>query len=190
MCMDEKILSCHDGDDEEVTFKARSFTQLLERLSESGLYWKDLGKEQAEYLLRGAIVGAFLLRDSSHPQYLFTLTFKTLSGVTNIRIVMEDGRYKLEAYDSKKTSIPSFETVLMLISYYVKLSRKISEQIRVQDVERTGQLHLTKPFYKKVCSLQHLCRRTINQSLKSGSIIQLPIPEKTKIYLSHYPYPV
>jgi hypothetical protein len=116
-----------------------------------------------------------------------------MTGVTNIRIVMDKGRYKLEAYYSDKMTTPSFETVLMLISYYVKLSGEIYEKTptkRAKDIARTNHLYLTKPVYEKVCSLQHLCRRTIHSNLKSGNLFRLPIPEKTKIYLSRYPFPV
>ena len=170
---------------------ARSLiVSVLQSLRESGLYWRGLSKEGAESLLNNANAGTFLIRDSSHPMYLFTLTVKTAMGVTNIRIAMEKGRFRLESYAEDATKTLNFENVLQLITYYMCLSKKTLEKDSAGSTRRSNQLYLEKPLYKRVCSLQHICRRTIHRNLNQGGILQLPIPDTAKVYISKHPFPV
>lgn len=158
-------------------------TSILQGLRQSGFYWRGLGKEQAELLLSNSTAGTFLLRDSSHQMFLFTLSVKTFSGITNIRIAMIDRRFSLETTDHS-TKAQSFDNVLQLITFYIKQSKAN------QGKKRTHQLYIDKPFYRKVCSLQHISRRTIHRNLTGGGLYELPVPDLARSYIANYPFPI
>ncbi|XP_020906281.1 suppressor of cytokine signaling 2-like [Exaiptasia diaphana] len=163
---------------------------VLQSLRQSGFYWRGLSKERAESLLANSQIGTFLVRDSSHPMYLFTLTVKTLMGVTNIRIAMENGRFSLESCTYDSTKLHRFENVLQLVTYYIRLSRETRNTDSKKGFVWKNELYLDKPLYKRVCSLQHICRRTIHRSLNKGGISKLPIPDMARLYISKHPFPV
>jgi len=159
------------------------FASILQSLHQSGFYWRGLSKEKAELLLSNSTVGTFLLRDSSHPNFLFTISVVIDNGVTNIRIAMIDRRFSLETTDhSARTQ--SFDNILQLITFYIKQSKGS------QHKRRTHGLYLEKPFYKRVCSLQHICRRTIHRNLVSGGIYELPIPDLARSYIANHPFEI
>lgn len=197
MCMDPIVNRTHSFQsggslavDATNISSSRSFiSSVLQSLRQSGFYWRGLNKERAESLLTELTIGTFLLRDSSHPKYLFTLSVKTLNGaITHIRIAMSNGRFNLESITDDSTKVQSFENVLELITYYMQLSKETMKMIK--EKRPNHQLYLEKPFYTRVCSLQHICRRTIHRNLTKGGICELPIPDLAKVYVSNHPFPV
>lgn len=68
-------------------------------------------------------VGAFLIRDSNHQKFLFTVTVCTSNGATNVRIVYRQGLFGLDCEDPM-TSKVRFGCVVKMVAYYVNNSRK------------------------------------------------------------------
>ncbi|EDO44866.1 predicted protein [Nematostella vectensis] len=166
---------------------------VLDTLRQSGFYWRGITKEQADIILRSCDMGAFIIRDSSSPNFLFTLSVRTVFGVTNIRIAMDRGRFSLESIDNENSEGPSFKCVVHLIYYYVKNSRHSERHLEDNYLRREPtkyKLYLGRPIYGAVSSLQHLCRRSINKQMRPNGVYALPIPAKLKIYISNYQYPI
>lgn len=55
-----------------------------------GWYWGSITASEARQHLQKMPEGTFLVRDSTHPSYLFTLSVKTTRGPTNVRIEYAD----------------------------------------------------------------------------------------------------
>jgi suppressor of cytokine signaling 2 len=94
----------------------------VDTLNESGFYWGNLTGEMGMKVVLANGIGSFLVRDSSHKQYLFTLTVNTSGGVTNVRIVYSHGLFSLDCEASDTSA--KFDCVLKMISYYVSNSKK------------------------------------------------------------------
>ncbi|CAI9588826.1 unnamed protein product [Staurois parvus] len=63
--------------------------------------------------------GFFLVRDSTHPSYLFTLSVRTNRGPTNVRIEYSDSLFRLDSNWLSKPRILSFPDVVSLVQHYV-----------------------------------------------------------------------
>ncbi|TMS19381.1 Cytokine-inducible SH2-containing protein [Larimichthys crocea] len=64
-------------------------------LENSGWYWGAVTATQAHAALQEASEGAFLVRDSSHPLYMLTLSVRTARGPTSIRIQYSGSQFLL-----------------------------------------------------------------------------------------------
>uniref|UniRef100_A0A672SJ29 Suppressor of cytokine signaling 7-like n=1 Tax=Sinocyclocheilus grahami TaxID=75366 RepID=A0A672SJ29_SINGR len=73
-----------------------SFTASLRELERCGWYWGPMNWEDAEMKLRGKPDGSFLVRDSSDPRYILSLSFRS-QGVTH--------HTRMEHYRGKHTYI-------------------------------------------------------------------------------------
>ncbi|KAF7213330.1 suppressor of cytokine signaling 7 [Nothobranchius furzeri] len=62
--------------------EASSFTASLRELEKCGWYWGPMNWEDAEMKLKGKPDGSFLVRDSSDPRYILSLSFRS-QGVTH-----------------------------------------------------------------------------------------------------------
>lgn len=176
------------------------FDTAVATLQTSGFYWGSITANQSKTLLMHKRVGAFLVRASSDPKHLFTLSLKTEAGVTNIRIVMCDGKFSLDQNNGTITRAranqqgsPRFDCVVKLVFYYMLLSwrtfRQSSSRTGTRD-KASAHLSLLWPLYKEVSSLQHLCRRTLNRHVIGDGVHRLPIPAKLKVFLRRYQYPI
>eukprot|EP00061_Rhincodon_typus_P017541 g46270.t1 len=94
-------------------------TTTLRQLDLSGWYWGSLTASEAKQQLNKMPEGTFLIRDSSHPSYLLTLSVKTNRGPTNVRIEYSNGKFCLDSYYLAKPRILAFNEVLSLIQHYV-----------------------------------------------------------------------
>ena len=162
----------------------------VQALKQSGFYWGGITNQQAKALLKDTSVGSFLVRDSSDQRYLFTLTLKTSIGVTSVRIVMEKMTFRVDSGGSKALT-PSFDCVVRLVHYYMQVyrtNRPMCDSQGMTTKDARGLLLLRYPLYKGVQSLQHLCRRTVNQVTRPESIHKLPVAHHLQIYLRNYPY--
>uniref|UniRef100_A0A8C6TKL4 Uncharacterized protein n=1 Tax=Neogobius melanostomus TaxID=47308 RepID=A0A8C6TKL4_9GOBI len=130
----------------------------LLQISNSSCYWGVLDRFEAEALLDGAPEGTFLLRDSTHSQVLFSVSFRRYSRSLHTRIE-QSGHVVgglLRHYSDPHTCL-FFEPLL------------------------AHPLPRTFPF-----SLQHLARCVICSCTTFTGLQTLPLPPHLKDYLTHY----
>lgn len=174
------------------------FDKVLETLHTSGFYWGAINADQSNRLLLQKTIGTFLVRASSNPKHLFTLSLKTARGVTHIRIIMCDGKFLLDqnvnngnamCSANRPTTLLRFDCVVKMIFYYMLVwgQRRFSSSTRSRDNGWT--LCLTAPLYKEVCSLKHLSRVKLNRHFGGDGIHKMSIPPTLKSYLKRYQYP-
>ncbi|KAE8615365.1 hypothetical protein XENTR_v10008494 [Xenopus tropicalis] len=143
--------------------------------------------DEAKEKLQDAPEGTFLVRDSSHTDYLLTISVKTSAGPTNLRIEYREGKFRLDSVVCVRSRLKQFDSVVHLIEYYVLLSK--NKKIESETLpNRTVHLWLVKPLYTSAPSLQHLCRMTVNKC--TDKIDELPLPMRLKEYITEYRYHV
>ncbi|XP_053324933.1 cytokine-inducible SH2-containing protein [Spea bombifrons] len=172
-------------------------------LRDSGWYWGSITATEAKQQLQKMPEGFFLVRDSTHPSYLFTLSVRTNRGPTNVRIEYSDSLFRLDSNYLSKPRILSFPDVVSLVQYYVsscqsegnkETSRESSPTPLVPtSPKEPAAVHLKLlhplPQRGQCPSLQHLCRLQINRSLVPDSdITELPLPRRMVEYLQRYPF--
>lgn len=157
----------------------------LRDLAECGWYYGPMSRKQSVHLLHKQPLGLFLLRDSSDPRFLFSLSVQTAVGPTSVRIHYSDGRFRLDAEPSLAGSVPTFQSVVALVQHYVSLG---GPQLCLSGSKYSHVL-LRAPLYKNVPSLKHLARLSLNRLVHSSEeVAPLPIPIVLKKYLIDYPY--
>ncbi|XP_072511683.1 suppressor of cytokine signaling 2 isoform X1 [Notamacropus eugenii] len=173
------------GTAEEQPPEVVRLTTAMRELSQAGWYWGSMTVNEAKEKLRDAPEGTFLIRDSSHADYLLTISVKTSAGPTNLRIEYQDGKFRLDSIICVKSRLKQFDSVVHLIEYYVRTCR---DKRAGAETPRNGTVHLylTKPLYTATPSLQHLCRLSINKC--TTKIWELPLPTRLKDYLKEYQY--
>lgn len=148
-----------------------------------GITWND-----AAQLLSGCSPGAFLVRDSSDPRFLYSLSVQTPRGPTSVRIHYYAGCFRLDAEPHLTPLMPRFATVNALVAHYVRDANPT--QVWVDSDGRTySAIQLVKPVYKnnKPPPLKHLARVAFNRArITQKNSCQLP-PAITR-YLAAYPY--
>lgn len=149
-----------------------------------GWYWGNMSVAEAKERLQDAPEGTFLVRDSSHSEYLLTISVKTSAGPTNLRIEYQDGKFRLDSITCVRSRLKQFNSVVHLIEYYVLMCKDRTET----PSNGTVHLYLNKPLYTSAPSLQHCCRITINKC--TNQIWELPLPTRLKEYLKEYRYQV
>ncbi|CAJ0946083.1 unnamed protein product [Ranitomeya imitator] len=144
--------------------------------------------------------GVFLVRDSTHPSYLFTLSVRTNRGPTNVRIEYSDSLFRLDSNWLSKPRILSFPDVVSLVQYYVSSCNSDSSKdpaSRSPPAPTSPKeppavhLKLLQPLHRSADSpsLQHLCRLQISRSVAPGSdLTALPLPRRMVDYLQRYPF--
>ncbi|XP_048878248.1 suppressor of cytokine signaling 2-like [Brienomyrus brachyistius] len=161
----------------------------MAHLRESGWYWGSLTAAQAKQVLSGALEGTFLLRDSSNPGYLLTLSVKTSLGPTHLRIEHSAGAFGFDSLAVARPRLRRFSGAVELVLHYAMASQSSAGGDTWPDQESSDgslQLRLTRPLCRTAPSLQHLCRITINRH--SCSPQELPLPPRLKAYLQEYPF--
>ncbi|CAM4579561.1 cytokine-inducible SH2-containing protein [Caretta caretta] len=182
--------------EEDLLCIAKTFSYLRE----SGWYWGSITASEAKQHLQKMPEGTFLVRDSTHPSYLFTLSVKTNRGPTNVRIEYADSKFRLDSNCLSKPRILAFPDVVSLIQHYV-MSCTVENKneapypppsplspVQKEMVAAAVHLKLIRPLSRKdsVPSLQHLCRLQINKS--TVEVDQLPLPRRMGYYLKQYPF--
>ncbi|XP_077909133.1 suppressor of cytokine signaling 2 isoform X1 [Ictidomys tridecemlineatus] len=175
------------GSAEEPAPEAARLAKALRELGQTGWYWGSMTVNEAKEKLKEAPEGTFLIRDSSHSDYLLTISVKTSAGPTNLRIEYQDGKFRLDSIICVKSKLKQFDSVVHLIDYYVQMCK---DKRSGPEAPRNGTVHLylTKPLYTSAPSLQHLCRLTINKC--TGTVWGLPLPTRLKDYLEEYKFQV
>uniref|UniRef100_A0A8C9ZW38 Cytokine inducible SH2-containing protein a n=1 Tax=Sander lucioperca TaxID=283035 RepID=A0A8C9ZW38_SANLU len=163
-------------------------------------YWGAVTAAQAHAALQEASEGAFLVRDSSHPLYMLTLSVRTARGPTSIRIQYNGAQFLLDSSSPARPSLSSFPNVPSLVQHYMGPERKAEEGKVVEEApskpsqqtiqETSVVLKLKRPVYKPqgLPSLQHLTRLVINRH--SDCPDQLPLPRPLLRYIQNYPFKV
>ncbi|KAM5170112.1 suppressor of cytokine signaling 2 [Mantella aurantiaca] len=164
----------------------RIATSMVE-LQRSGWYWGQMTVNEAKEKLQDAPEGTFLVRDSSHTDYLLTISVKTSAGPTNLRIEYREGKFRLDSVVCVRSRLKQFDSVVHLIEYYVLLSKNKKMENETLP-NRTVHLWLVKPLYTSTPSLQHLCRMTVNKC--TTKVQELPLPMRLKEYITEYRYHV
>ncbi|KAF7665703.1 hypothetical protein LDENG_00135150 [Lucifuga dentata] len=168
-------------------------------LENSGWYWGAITAAQAHAALQEASEGAFLVRDSSHPMYMLTLSVRTARGPTSIRIQYSGAQFLLDSSSPARPSLSSFPSVPSLVQHYMgperTEERKVEEEAPTKASQKTLQemsvvLKLKRAVYKPqgFPSLQHLTRLVINRHCDCPE--QLPLPTPLLRYLHDYPFKV
>ncbi|KAM8836090.1 suppressor of cytokine signaling 3b [Spinachia spinachia] len=179
----------------------------LRKLQESGFYWGAVGGREASALLRSEPPGTFLIRDSSDHHHFFTLSIQTAQGTKNLRIHSEGGGFFLQP-DPQNTQEPrQFDCVLKLVAHYMGKGpdggrgRDAPRGDHSREAEKTGcsvylihtsgervPLELRRPLSSSLSSLQHMCRRALNNQEGSGGAEQLP--HQLRGFLEEYDAPI
>ncbi|XP_050791803.1 suppressor of cytokine signaling 2 isoform X1 [Gopherus flavomarginatus] len=175
------------GPGAEVTERAAAerLAAAMEELRRAGWYWGNMNVAEAKERLQDTPEGTFLVRDSSHSEYLLTISVKTSAGPTNLRIEYQDGKFRLDSIICVRSRLKQFDSVVHLIEYYVLTckDRKTGPETPSNGIVH---LYLNKPLYTSTPSLQHQCRITINKC--TDKILELPLPTRLKEYLKEYQY--
>ncbi|XP_029906614.1 cytokine inducible SH2-containing protein b isoform X2 [Myripristis murdjan] len=181
----------------------RCITTTFQYLHTSGWYWGPMSASEARDALLKKPEGTFLVRDSSHPQYMLTLSVKTRCGPTNVRIEYRTGCFWLDSSSPGLPHLQSFPNVLSLIQHYIGSGHSPQGQTADEDnlhpkaKPDPGQptakdsgvlLKLMCPLNKPQAfpSLQHLTRLTINRHTSGPEL--LPLPRPLLHYLQDYPF--
>ncbi|KAG8436149.1 hypothetical protein GDO86_007305 [Hymenochirus boettgeri] len=169
-------------------------------LRESGWYWGSINATEAKQHLQKMPEGFFLVRDSTHPSYLFTLSVRTNRGPTNVRIEYSDSLFRLDSNYLSKPRILSFPDVVSLVQYYVSFCHSEGNKDTPcpsppasPSPKEPAAVHLKLlhplPHSAQCPSLQHLCRLQINRSLAPNTeLTELPLPKRMEEYLQRYPF--
>ncbi|XP_062260163.1 cytokine-inducible SH2-containing protein [Platichthys flesus] len=169
-------------------------------LENSGWYWGAITAAQAHAALQEASEGAFLVRDSSHPMYMLTLSVRTARGPTSIRIQYSGAKFLLDSSSPARPSLSSFSSVPSLVQHYMGPERKADKgNVEAEAPSKPSQqtiqeasvvLKLKRAVYKPkgLPSLQHLTRLVINRH--SDCPDQLPLPRPLLHYIQNYPFKV
>ena len=106
----------------------------------TGWYWGGMTASDAQAVLQAASEGTFLVRDSSHPLYMLTLSVKTKRGPTNVRIQYSCGRFQLDSSSPARPRLLSFPDISSLVQHYVGSGRGTPEDGRtgMDEVEEQG----------------------------------------------------
>lgn len=179
----------------------------LERLSatvralrQSGWYYEGITYQRSQELLQKTPVGTFLVRESSDPRFLFSLSVQTERGPTSVRIHYVNGYFKLDAQPHLQATMPIFPDVIRLVQYYVAQSRASTNAHEQVWVDPKGKLYsailLDKPLRReeRAPSLKHLARLAVHRAVgnKRGGTGEahrrLELPDSLSDYLSEYPY--
>ncbi|XP_050391642.1 suppressor of cytokine signaling 2 [Patella vulgata] len=159
-------------------------------------YYPECSSSEARKLLKSADVGTFLLRNSSDPKCLFSLSVKTQRGPTSVRIKYSGGLFQLDCEDGLSGKLPKFENVVALVNFHSTLSKNDKEN-KCLWLEPSGKKSLPvlfhKPKLRKPDSLKHLARIAVNACQSDIHIPEistdlLPIPQCLKLYLREYIY--
>ncbi|KAF7660338.1 hypothetical protein LDENG_00283580 [Lucifuga dentata] len=178
----------------------------LRKLQESGFYWGAVGGHEASSLLRSEPPGTFLIRDSSDHHHFFTLSIQTAHGTKNLRIHSERGGFFLQPDARSTHEPPQFDCVLKLIAHYMgkgpdagrdregasegKTERKMGNVYLIHTGGERIPLELRRPLSTSLSSLQHLCRRTLNNRGLGGSEHTEQLPHTLRDFLEEYDAPI
>lgn len=169
---------------------ASSFATSLRELEKCGWYWGPMNWEDAEMKLKGKPDGSFLVRDSSDPRYILSLSFRSQSVTHHTRMEHYRGTFSLWCH-------PKFEDRCHSVVEFIERAIMHSKngkflyflRSRVPGLPPTPvQLLYPVSRFSSVKSLQHLCRFCIRQLVRIDHIQELPLPTPLISYLRKFYY--
>ncbi|KAM7010008.1 suppressor of cytokine signaling 7 isoform 2-T3 [Tautogolabrus adspersus] len=170
--------------------EASNFTASLRELEKCGWYWGPMNWEDAEMKLKGKPDGSFLVRDSSDPRYILSLSFRSQRVTHHTRMEHYRGTFSLWCH-------PKFEDRCHSVVEFIERAIMHSKngkflyflRSRVPGLPPTPvQLLYPVSRFSNVKSLQHLCRFCIRQIVRIDHIQELPLPRPLISYLSKFYY--
>ncbi|NXL78614.1 SOCS7 protein, partial [Leptocoma aspasia] len=159
-------------------------------LSQCGWYWGPMNWEDAEMKLKGKPDGSFLVRDSSDPRYILSLSFRSQGITHHTRMEHYRGTFSLWCH-------PKFEDRCQSVVEFIKRAIMHSKngkflyflRSRVPGLPPTPvQLLYPVSRFSNVKSLQHLCRFRIRQLVRIDHIPELPLPKPLISYIRKFYY--
>nr|ABM68031.1 suppressor of cytokine signaling 8 [Tetraodon nigroviridis] len=181
----------------------RSITTTFQYLETSGWYWGPTSVSEAQEALVKKPEGTFLMRDSSHPKHMLTLSVQTCCGPTSVRVDYSRGSFWLDSIAAGQPCTQTFPDVLSLVQFYASSGPVPQSQtpsaahpkVKPEPAPDLAQgsnvaLKLMHPLHKPGAfpSLRHLTRLTINRHASCPD--QLPLPKPLLGYLQDYPFQV
>ncbi|XP_037742662.1 suppressor of cytokine signaling 7 isoform X4 [Chelonia mydas] len=169
---------------------ASSFAASLRELEKCGWYWGPMNWEDAEMKLKGKPDGSFLVRDSSDPRYILSLSFRSQGITHHTRMEHYRGTFSLWCH-------PKFEDRCQSVVEFIKRAIMHSKngkflyflRSRVPGLPPTPvQLLYPVSRFSNVKSLQHLCRFRIRQLVRIDHIPELPLPKPLISYIRKFYY--
>ncbi|XP_041673265.1 uncharacterized protein LOC121529455 isoform X2 [Cheilinus undulatus] len=167
-----------------------SFATSLRELEKCGWYWGPMNWEDAEMKLKGKPDGSFLVRDSSDPRYILSLSFRSQGVTHHTRMEHYRGTFSLWCH-------PKFEDRCHSVVEFIERAIMHSKngkflyflRSRVPGLPPTPvQLLYPVSRFSSVKSLQHLCRFCIRQLVRIDHIQELPLPTPLISYLRKFYY--
>uniref|UniRef100_A0A3Q3WUD3 Suppressor of cytokine signaling 7 n=1 Tax=Mola mola TaxID=94237 RepID=A0A3Q3WUD3_MOLML len=155
-----------------------------------GWYWGPMNWEDAEMKLKGIPDGSFLVRDSSDPRYILSLSFRSQGVTHHTRMEHYRGTFSLWCH-------PKFEDRCHSVVEFIERAIMHSKngkflyflRSRVPGLPPTPvQLLYPVSRFSIVKSLQHLCRFCIRQLVRIDHIQELPLPTPLISYLRKFYY--
>ncbi|XP_036421758.1 suppressor of cytokine signaling 7-like [Colossoma macropomum] len=165
-----------------------SFATSLRELEKCGWYWGPMNWEDAEMKLKGTADGSFLVRDSSDPRYILSLSFRSQGVTHHTRMEHYRGTFSLWCH-------PKFEDRCHSVVEFIERAIMHSKngrflyflRSRVPGLPPTPvQLLYPVSRFSSVKSLQHLCRFCIRQLVRIDHIQELPLPTPLIMYLRKF----
>ncbi|XP_062865309.1 suppressor of cytokine signaling 7-like isoform X2 [Trichomycterus rosablanca] len=165
-----------------------SFATSLRELEKCGWYWGPMNWEDAEMKLKGKADGSFLVRDSSDPRYILSLSFRSQGVTHHTRMEHYRGTFSLWCH-------PKFEDRCHSVVEFIERAIMHSKngrflyflRSRVPGLPPTPvQLLYPVSRFSNVKSLQHLCRFCIRQLVRIDHIQELPLPTPLIGYLRKF----
>uniref|UniRef100_A0A1I7SGP1 SH2 domain-containing protein n=1 Tax=Bursaphelenchus xylophilus TaxID=6326 RepID=A0A1I7SGP1_BURXY len=128
-------------------------------------YWGHIDRHEAAQTLEGLGHGSFLLRDSSHPDFRFAVSFRCADSTVHARIARYKGNYSFKLDDSRRFCAP---TLTKFVEHYNKLERFLFDEP-----------YLSKPvFRRRVFSLKEMCNAVIASRVTLNNVDTLPLPSR------------
>lgn len=182
----------------------KRLTDIVRALRLSDWYYEGISYQQSQELLKDKTIGTFLVRESSDPNYLFSLSVQTERGPTSVRLHYVSGYFRLDAQSHIQSTMPLFPSVIELIEYYVAQCKAMcGAQVWVDAKGKVySSIFLDKPLRRAETapSLKHLSRMAVHKAIqKSGrpklpllppAYTQLELPKSVTNYLAEYPYSI
>uniref|UniRef100_UPI00398EC828 suppressor of cytokine signaling 7 n=1 Tax=Pristiophorus japonicus TaxID=55135 RepID=UPI00398EC828 len=169
---------------------SKTFAASLRELEKCGWYWGPMNWDDAEMKLKGKPDGSFLVRDSSDPRYILSLSFRSQGVTHHTRMEHYRGTFSLWCH-------PKFEDRCQSVVEFIERAIMHSKngkflyflRSRVPGLPPTPvQLLYPVSRFSNVKSLQHLCRFRIRQLVRIDHIPELPLPKPLISYLRKFYY--
>lgn len=199
-------ISDEDSNEANDQIRILDYAASIEKVKDCGWYWGPVSGDAAEKLLENEPDGSFIVRDSSDEHYIFSLTFKLNGLVRHVRIEQDQGNFSFGCLQKFRSN-----TIVDFIEDAVEHSRSgrflfFLHRRAVVGPMRVQLLHPVSRF-KRIQSLQHLCRLVCNMPpsfcqislflflrfvllkyVRRDLITELPLPPPLQKYLSYPSY--